>query len=305
MILQPLFVLAPSDGHSSRIAAMLGAHPDAFVVPELNLTLADRVGDLVAMFDMTEATRLQDGLLRAIAQLFGPGQDQEGLLFARKWLEWRSEWSTHALLDEIARRVAPRQLVVPDTSSPLRTDLMLRLDRQYPDARWIHVHRHPRPYCAAIVEEIRDHLFIPPDMLDHSEKFDPPILDPQLFWYRLHLTIDRATGTRVAGRGSVLSLRAEAVMSSPELELARVAAWLGWRSDPAAVEAMMRPETSAFAMTGPPGARGGMDQEFLDQPTFEYRMRAFTTLDGALEWRPDGSGFAAEVKALAASYGYA
>lgn len=305
MILQPVFVLAPTHGQSSRIAAMMGAHPDAFVVPELNLTLADQVGDLLGMFEMTDAAELDNGLLRTVAELFGPGQTEEGLDYARNWLKWRSGWRTDQLLEEIARRVAPRQLVVPDISSPLRADLMLRLDSQFPDAPWIHVYRHPRLYSEVVVAELHDRLFVPPDYLDHGEKFDPPMLDPQMFWYRIHLMIDRAAATRAGGAATVLGVRAEAVLSAPELELARLAGWLGWRTDPAAIEAMMHPEWSPFAKLGPQGARSGFDPEFFESPHFEYRLRAVTTLDGVLPWRKDGRGFEAEVKQLAASYGYA
>jgi hypothetical protein len=305
VILQPVFVLAPVNGYSARVAAMLGAHPDAFVVPELNLTLADNVGDLLGMFSMTEASSLADGLLRTVAQLFGQGQSMDGVEAARNWLKWRSDWSTDALFCEIAKRVAPRQLVVPDTTSPLRTDLIQRLDHQFPDAHWVHVLRHPRPYCTVTVAEMHDRLFISPDFLDHNEKFDPPILDPQLFWYRLHITLDRATKTRSGGPSSVWRLRGESLLAAPERELAQLAEWLGWRTDEDAIASMLCPQQSIFAMYGPQGARAGFDSEFLDQPEFEYRVRPFTTLDGPLEWRPDGQGFAPEIKALANRYGYA
>jgi hypothetical protein len=68
---------------------------------------------------------------------------------------------------------------------------------------------------------------------------------------------------------------------------------------------MLNPRQSVFAMYGPQGARGGFDPEFLDHPDFEYHVRPLTTLDGPLDWRPDGQGFATEVKTLANRYGYA
>lgn len=305
MIRQPLFVLATPNGHSARIAAMLGQHPEAFFVPELNLVLADHVGELLQLFRMAEASGLEDGLLRTVAELFlHEGQTEAGIKDAWRWLERRVEWPTADLLCEIARSVAPRQLVVPETHAPLRADLMERLESQFPDAHWLHLTRHPRPFGHISVEHYQSRVFVPPDYLDHHDKLVEPLLDPQLAWYRLHMTIDRSSAARVAGPGSVMSARAESILSAPESELSRLARWMGWSEEESALAAMMQPQRSAFAMPGPPGAREGMDYDFMVQPEFVRTIRPLVSLDGPLQWLPSGQGFAPEVKALARSYGY-
>ena len=306
MIPQPLFVLAPANGESARLAAMLGAHPRGYLVPELNLMLADTIGELIEVFRMSGESGWEHGLLRTLGVLFGPGDNDDGIESAKRWLARRVDWPTEEVIWELARAVAPRQLVVPEVTALLRADLIRKLDRCFPDARWLHVVRHPRIYSQVIAAEFANRLFIPSDFLDHNEKCDPLVLDPQVAWYRYHLTIDRATAARTAGPASVRRIRAEAVMSAPEQELAALARWLGWEGNNEVVELMLMPERSPFAQLGPRGARYGFDREFLDSPIFQRQLRArFMSLDGPLPWRPDGQGFATEVISLANTYGYA
>jgi hypothetical protein len=302
---QPLFVLAPPNGESARVAAMLGGHPGAFFVPELNLALAEGVGHLLELFRLADASSgLEEGLLRVVSALFCGGQTVNGVKAARRWLERRIDRPSSDLLWEIAERVAPRQLVVPDTSAIWRPDLLRRLDHQFPDARWLHVVRHPRRFSAVTIAAFHDRLFVPPDYKDHSYLCDPAILDPQVAWYRAHLNLEAAVKARGI-QGLTRRVRVEALLSSPEHYLTDLGRWLGWETDEASLQGMMTPQRSVFAEHGPPGAVWGADQEFLDNPVFEYKVRPLISLDGPLEWRPDGEGFANEVRQLAQSFGYA
>jgi hypothetical protein len=84
-----------------------------------------------------------------------------------------------------------------------------------------------------------------------------------------------------------------------------VAAWLGLRTDPAAIDLMKHPERSPYAFLGPPGAKFGNDEFFLRDPLFRPSQTSSHTLDGPLSWRIDGGEFLPEVKALASELGYA
>ncbi len=299
MIPQPLFVIGPPHGEVSRVAAVLGCHRDAIFIPELGVALADRVERLLEIFRLADSG-IDTGLLRVVAELFYGGQTMDTVQAARDWLQRRIERPTDELLWEIAERVAPRHLVVPDTLSPLRPDLLARLHRYFPDSYWLHVVSHPRVYGAIAAYAYRDHLFVPADFKDHS--YDPPVLDPQMAWLRIHGHIDEA----FSWRGAALSgrLRAEDLMTDPEEVLWTLCDRFGWSYDENTPGTMLHPERSPFSKYGPPGAVNGLDVEFLRDPAFARKLRPVVSLDGPLEWRKDGAGFGDEVRVLATGYGY-
>lgn len=296
---QPLFVLGSPYGEVSRVAAMLGAHPRAALMPELALTLTDRVETLLDTLDLGGG-HLGDGLFRAIAEIFYGAQTEDSLRMARLWLERRADWSTTDVIWAIAERIAPHQLIIPDTLSAWRPDYLLRLQRQFPDARWLHVLRHPRLFGSAAVAALRDRLFVPPDFKDHAT--DPPRIDPQLPWFRVHTQLATAAAQRAAGLA--YTLRAEDLLAQHEAMLTELTAWLGWPIDEAALAAMQHPEHSPFAAYGPPGAVLGLDEAFIEFPSFEPRLRPVADMYSPLAWRRDGQSFCVEVRELAGQFGY-
>ena len=75
----PVFVLAMPHCGAARVAAMLGMHTQAYGLPELNLFMADRLGELLSTFRRSES-RLEDGgeLAESFLQHFFPcGHDQQ------------------------------------------------------------------------------------------------------------------------------------------------------------------------------------------------------------------------------------
>lgn len=296
---QPLLVLAPPFGDASRVAAMFGAHPQAVLLPELHLTMADTIGRLLDLCTIAQAG-LEDGLLRAVAVLFCGGDvDANSIERAREWLLRRADRGTEDLLWEFAERTAPRQLVVPDTSVGWRPDTLRLLDAMFPDANWLHVVSHPRVYCGLAVAQLRKRLFIAPDFRD--ARIDPPLIDPQLAWLRVHANIDRAAAARP---GRLRRLRVEQLYAEPETTLEACCDWLGWDRSATSVAAMMHPERTPFATPGPLGAQYGLETEFIESPWFARRLKPQVSLDGPLDWRRDGLGFGDELRDLAGTYGY-
>jgi hypothetical protein len=102
-----------------------------------------------------------------------------------------------------------------------------------------------------------------------------------------------------------LRVRGEDILKDPDNELREIAAWLGLRTDPVAIEEMKHPERSPYACFGPPGARYGNDRFFLENPILRPARVEPLSLDGPLSWRADRQGFAPEVKRLAEEFGYA
>jgi hypothetical protein len=102
-----------------------------------------------------------------------------------------------------------------------------------------------------------------------------------------------------------LHLRGEDLLAAPDVVLPKVCRWLGLDDGAATIGAMLHPENSPFACLGPFGAHLGNDPNFLRSPAFRPGGVASPALAGPLPWRRDGSGFRAEVVALAHRLGYA
>lgn len=291
----PIFLLAAPFSGASYLAGVLGQHPQLYAVPELNLFMADTVGELLEIFEIGQGTHGQ-GLLRAIAELECGGQSDDGIDAARAWLQERTQWPVGELLQALQRRVAPRRLVVPDTETPLRLADLLRLRGAAAEAKTVQLLRHPYSACIGHAAWLNERLFVPIDFKDHGRH--PPIIDPQLAWFRAHRNIERQFGD------GALRLRIEDLDARPAIALQRLCAALGVDDSAAALDAMSRPEDWAFAGYGPRAAPYGLEAEVLEDIVLPAGWDPAPRLDGALPWRPDGAAFSPDLVALARALGY-
>lgn len=293
----PLFVLAAPFCGASLLAGRLGRHPQLYAVPELCLFMADTVDELLNIFRLSQGPQA-DGLLRAIAQLeFGAQQDQE-IAAAREWLAQRTQWGTHEVLAELASRVAPRRLVVPDTEGALRPMDLRRIRRHFPQATAIQLYRHPWTQGCLLSAWARERLFMPPDFKDHS--YEPPLLDPQIAWLRANATIATAWGT-----ATPLPLRSEDFDEPTAQRLAELCRDLGVRDDQESVSAMQDVDGWVYAGFGPGTAPYGLEADVLEAfADADLQLAMQTSLDAPLPWRPDGASFDAKLVAMARAAGY-
>ena len=295
----PLLVLSAPGAEAARVAAMLGRHPDAYGLPELNLHLATTVEGLLSVFQITQGN-VQDGLLRAVAELYCGGQNGPGIAAAREWLRRRGDWTSMELLDALSERIAPKLPVLAESGLAWRPhDVEAWLER-VPDARVLQVVRHPRTQCAGVALRLQGPLFVPPDYKDHG--VDPPVIDPQLAWYRINRNIGQALALLPAAQ--CRRLQAEDLFAAPEETLRELCGWLGLPLGESALRRMLLPEDGPYARIGGAEAPYGMEPEFHEAPQFVGRLRPRLGLEGPAEWRSDGRPLAAEVVTLAHSYGY-
>ncbi|WP_293368406.1 sulfotransferase [Nevskia sp.] len=299
MLEAPLLIVAPPGAHAARLAAMLGQHSRAQDLPELNLFMAATVGGLNEIGALSDGLTTQ-GLRRAVAALYLDGQTDAGIAAASRWLARRADWTGAALITEFALRLAPKVLVSVDAAIGWRPDFIDRLLDDLPDVRLLHLVEHPRRWCQDTMAALADRLFVAPDYKDYAA--NPPALDPQLAWFRVHANLAAAGALLPDAHYRVL--RIEDLLTRPEAALAGVCDWLGWSANPGELDAMQQPERSPFAAFGPDAALCGTDAGFLADPGFARRLRLPERLDGPLEWRSDQPGFAAEVLALASRYDY-
>jgi hypothetical protein len=290
----PLFVLAAPFCGASYVAGCLGMHPQLYAVPELCLLMADEVGELIEIFRLSQGPQA-DGLLRTIAQLEFGAQNDDGIAAARDWLAQRAPWRTSRLLEEIAARVAPRRLIVPDTEAPLRPLDLRRLRRAFTDVGVLHLTRHPWTQGCLLDAWTRDRLFVPPDFKDHA--FIPALVDPQVPWLRCNRNIEAAFGA------TAQMLRVEDLEAPDDAMLQRLAVAAG--VDTGAIAAMREAERWIYAGYGPGAAPYGLEADVLEAFGEDVLAQAAATrLDAPLPWRPDGSGFDRQVIELARRYGY-
>lgn len=298
MAADPVFVLAAPYCGAARIAAMLGGHARATALPELHLFLADTVGALQRTHALSEA-RLDDGLLRCVAQSLWRAQNETTIAQARDWLDSRTRQSVAELCETLFERLAPRTPVLPDVSVGWRPHELDTLIERYPRARLIHLLRHPRPHGDAAVADLAGKLFVAPDWKDYNG--GSARVDPQLAWLRINGNLGLC---RRLGEARYRTLRLEDLHAAPEATLRALCDWLGWDSDSGDIASMLHPERSDYAGYGPPQAPFGMETDVLEQPGFEAAAAAPPSLDEPLPWRADAAPAAAEVVALARSFGY-
>lgn len=310
----PLFLLAPGRCFSSLICAMLGQHPQLYALPETQLLVRDTMGEWLRDFGWGIHSH---GLVRAIAEVIFGGQTAGNVRRARSWLEQRKRASTADVLFELMAQLRPLLLVEKTPMLTYRPSHMERARQLFPDARFLHVVRHPAGYGRSLLEYFRhraplDYPRRVADMLANREsiffklfdpKLDPPDFDPQHAWLLRHDEV--TTFTASLQLGTCLLVRAEELLANPIEGLREVCDWLDLDNDPEAINEMLHPERAPFGCFGPPGARFGADPKFLAKPVLRSQRERLPPLDAPMPWSPTGATFARPVRELATKIGYA
>jgi Sulfotransferase family len=294
----PLFVLAPARSYTSVIATMIGQHPDLAGLPELKLFSYRTIGELEASLPCYWAergfTHRSPGLVRALAQSLFGGQTAERLAEARAWLHRHRHWSGADVFDVLLARLSPRLAVEKSPENVTTAAALRRLATAYPQARYLHLTRHPATTQASMAAHLR-----------RTVPEHPRIGEPMAgiaAWCDVHARILRLTATLPADR--VMRVRAEDILNDAPTQLPAIANWLRLRSDAAAIESMCHPEASPFACFGPPGSGviGGHDHGFLNDP-IPRRVEIPATIELPAGWHGEPRLWRRTVK-LAHQLGY-
>lgn len=298
----PLFLLAPPRSYTSLINAMLGQHPQAFGLPELCLFNGQRLKDLWIRDsdEMSDESRARQGLLRAVAEIYGGEQTRATVTMANHWVAARQEHTVAEVYQELVAKIDPLMSVEKSPAYSIALDRMLAIHEAFPDARYVHLTRHPVGQCKSVMKMNDGAFALYVNSLEFFE--DHAIIEPQFAWYDLNINI--LNFLDIIPDDRKLRLRGEDVMSDPPSQLARICRWLGLRDDPEAVDEMMHPERSPFACFGPLTALFGNDPNFLRGPTFRPHKVKVPRLDEPVPWREDGKGLHPRVVELAQEFGY-
>jgi hypothetical protein len=295
----PLFILGSPRSFTSIVCAVLGQHPQAYGTPELNLFVEDHVQDLWARLSGRRQFMIH-GILRMVAQLYAGEQDVLTIDMARRWLLRRLAHSTADIYHELCEKVTPLCIIDKSPVYPTSLRNLNRIHAAFPDARYLHLVRHPRTQGESVMKLSGGMFAIMADSFDYGTL--PPTLDPQVSWYSIQQNISRFLETIPTEHH--MRMRGEDFLNNLQYNLAICCEWLGLSVGTSAMEAMRHPEASPYAVEGPFGARLGNDINFLRSPKLRDTQVPEAALDGSMPWRPDGVGLRPEVLELARSFGY-
>ncbi len=297
----PLFILAPGRSFTSVTCAMLGCHPQAFGLAEINLFAGDTMADMQKLYK-TRA-RLQSGLLRSLSELAFGEQTDETIEATRRWLLDNQDMSTTEMFRTMQEWAGDRLLIDKSPLHAFTPEAMRRMGERVPEARYLHLTRHPGDTVDSVVQlqqKVRDKVREKMRGLSRNlERFDANA--PKEFWLDPHLHILEFLETLPAEQQ--MRLRGEDLLSDPPNYLRQIVEWLGLRTDEAAVEAMLHPENSPFSKYGPNNARFGNDPNFMEKP----QLRPYSYKQRPLEWKaPDGVShdLGETIRAYAMMFGY-
>jgi hypothetical protein len=241
---------------------MIGQHPELVGLPELKLFTYRTIGALEASLPQYWIERglshRSPGLVRALAQFQWGEQTPASLARTRNWLSQHGHWSGAHVFDVLLEAVSPRCAVEKSPENVATAGALRRLASAYPNARYLHLTRHPittqASMAAHLLRTVPEHVRLGEPMAGIAA------------WHEIHTRILKFTAPLPTAR--VMRVRAEDVLNDSRPYLRAIAAWLGLRTDDSAIEAMRHPEASPFARLGPPGTGiiGGHDHGFLRDP---------------------------------------
>lgn len=174
----PLFILGSPRSFTSLVCAMLGQNPGAYGLPEMNLFLADTLQELVGELAGGYRQIQLHGLLRTVAQLYGGEQSMNSIDLARRWLMPRLAHGTGEVYQELATRIAPLVFVDKSPSYGLKRENLDRLAAAFPNARYLHLLRHPLTQGESIMKIAGGLMVVLADSIDYEA--NPPVIDPQI-----------------------------------------------------------------------------------------------------------------------------
>ncbi|MBW4696654.1 MAG: sulfotransferase [Aphanocapsa lilacina HA4352-LM1] len=295
----PIVILSATCSGSSPLSAMLGQHPEAYGVPEINLLMARTVEALVLLLQGPRQFQIH-GLLRAVAQLYSGEQTLNAVAMARRWLSNRYYAQTTEVLAELCARVAPLRLVDPSPVYAAEPERLLRLYEAFPEAHFVHLLRHPRAQGEAVMAIAGGALAINDGAFEFIAK--KPVIDAQRTWFTFNDNIRRFLAAVPASQQTAVHW--EAVASRPTATLRDLCRGLGLAWSEEIGQAMLHPERSSYAGFGPYSTHLGHDPDFLRNPYFSEQPVQHFSLEDSLTWRADGIGFYSEIQELARQMGY-
>lgn len=272
---------------------MIGRHPELYGFPELLLFLGETVEDMLRFCQQRHAggemfNPRPPGLLRALAQINAQEQSAATIEQAYQWLLARKDWHVKQVFDHLLEGVAPRIGVEKSPWLATAPSMLHRLHHAYPQARYLHLTRHPVTAQTSMQEFYQR---LTPWQLPGLEGLGLADYCARA-WHDWHRNIMNFTATLPPVQ--VLRVRGEDLLDNADAHLPGLASWLGIRGDAEAIDAMKHPEDSPYAGFGPNGAKlSGYDPKFQADPRLRPSRPGPVGIELPAEWN-----VAAPIRAL-------
>lgn len=308
----PLLILAPERSFGSLVCAMLGQHPEMYGLLETRLFARNEMHEWFEDFENGTGSH---GLIRSVAEVVFGSQSEPSIREARGWLRNRANRSTVDVFSELAETIYPLVLVERTAMITYRSQHMHRVRRQFHEMRFLHLVLHPALHGHSLVQYFNEFFQARPrgafkgvsnpesifcDLIDIRS--GEPSFAPHRPWHRCHASIVKFLANIPKERKR--QVRVEDLIRQPEQHLKEIVEWLELEGGSSAIEEMMHPEQSSFAMFGPSSARYGADPRFLSDPKLRFSQDYLKVLrklaheeDSALKLTP-------EVEELVRYFGY-
>jgi Sulfotransferase family len=279
---------------------MLGQHPQAVGLPEVNLFMTETLDELCQKA-VGQRRFLIHGLLRTVAHLYAGEQTVESIAMAWRWINRRRAMRTGEVYRELCQKVAPRRLVDKSPAYSQQAEILERLEREFPDVQYLFLIRNPIDQGNSMIRAPEGLMEL---LVRRSVDFNenPPRIEPQFQWFKTQTSILNFLDQLPEERRFIL--RGETLLQEPEKKLCEICQRLGLEWSESACARMLRPEDSPFACMGPQGAPWGNNPGFQRSPQFRRLTRAPGSLERPLPWREGEHHLFPEVVQLAQSLGY-
>jgi hypothetical protein len=274
---------------------MIGNHPDMSCLAETNLLTVDSYAELERIYNVRP--RFQHGLLRSVAELGLGGQSQDDIDTAATYLEEYKTATTAEIFADLMAWAEPRSVIDKSPVYVYSPGAIDRIKEAFPDARFLHLSRHPR----ATSESIRKTRQMAAKANAGVQLGSDAGMTPDVMWLKPHLRILEALEDVPVGQK--MFLRGESLMANPPLYLKQIAEWLNIRTDQEAVDAMLRPEETPFSRLGPVNAPFGNDPNFMKNPKLRPFEEQPSDLESPMSW-DDNLVFDDVLKHYAMYFGY-
>lgn len=296
----PIFVLAAPRSFSSISASILGGHPEAYSVPELNILNKEHMKEFMEEF--RDIFLLQThGILRTISELYAGEQTMETIAMSQRWLIKRAERKTSDIYQEICDRIYPLTLIDKSPGYTLLPQRLARIKKYFPDAYYLHLTRHPIDMNKSMCKLERGKLLAAlSNSIDSSKENE--IIDPQLMWYTCNANI--LEFLKYIKKENKLTIKGEEIMNNREEALKKICSWMNWKWSSCVYEQMIHPEKSHYAQFGPVGAELGSDPNYLRSPRLRQNNIIISSLEDNLDWVEKGRKLYPHIKKMALDFGY-
>ncbi len=300
LVLEPIIILASPRSFTSLVCAMLGQHPQAYGVPEINLFVTTSLEQLVN-YSKKQRSFMIHGLLRTVAQLYGGEQTRQTVEMAHRWINRRLHSTTADVYQELCHYVSPLRIVDKSPAYSKNQRVLESIKTTFPHAHYLYLTRHPREQGKSVMKAPQAiGTLIAADSVDYDTI--PPTIDPQYAWYRRQEKILNFLQTIPPSQQ--MFLRGEDLCNDPAFYLEKICRWLNFDWNENIYQTMLKTEDSPYSCMGPWGAQWGNNPGFQQSPAFRYKKIKPSSLEGKLPWRNDEKGFIPEVIKLCLELGY-